>query len=33
MTTLSAAGAAGLVRAPPSLAADGALETTAVRIV
>ncbi len=32
LTTLSAAGAAGLVRAPPSLAADGALETTTVRI-
>jgi NitT/TauT family transport system substrate-binding protein len=32
LTTLSAAGAAGLVRAPPSLAADGALETTTLRI-
>jgi NitT/TauT family transport system substrate-binding protein len=32
LTTLSAAGAARLVRAPPSLAADGALETTTVRI-
>jgi NitT/TauT family transport system substrate-binding protein len=32
LTTLSAAGAAGLVRAPPSLAAEGALETTTVRI-
>jgi hypothetical protein len=31
LTTLSAAGAAGLVRAPPSLAAEGALETTTVR--
>ena len=29
---LSLAGAAGLVRAPPLLAADGALETTTVRI-
>jgi NitT/TauT family transport system substrate-binding protein len=32
LTTLSAAGAAGLVRAPVSLAAEGALETTTVRI-
>jgi NitT/TauT family transport system substrate-binding protein len=32
LTTLSAAGAAGLVRAPPSLAAEGALETTTVRL-
>src|SRR5262249_18718462 len=32
LTTLSAAGAAGLVRAPPWLAAEGALETTTVRI-
>ncbi len=32
LTTLSAAGAAGLVRAPPSSAAEGALETTTVRI-
>jgi len=32
LTTLSAAGAAGLVRAPPSLAADGAPETTTLRI-
>jgi NitT/TauT family transport system substrate-binding protein len=32
LTTLSAASAAGLVRAPPSLAAEGALETTTVRI-
>src|SRR5262252_8616213 len=32
LTTFSLAGAAGLVRAPPSLAADGALETTTVRI-
>jgi len=32
LTTLSAVGAAGVVRAPPSLAADGALETTTVRI-
>jgi NitT/TauT family transport system substrate-binding protein len=32
LTTLSAASAAGLVRAPPALAADGALETTTVRI-
>ena len=29
---LSLAGAAGLVRAPPLLAADGAIETTTVRI-
>src|SRR6516162_8188338 len=33
LTTLSAAGAAGLVRVPPSLAADGAPETTTVRIL
>ena len=33
LTTLSAVGAAGLVRAPPSLAADGALETTTARIL
>jgi NitT/TauT family transport system substrate-binding protein len=33
LTALSAAGAAGLVRAPPSLAAEGALETTTVRIL
>jgi NitT/TauT family transport system substrate-binding protein len=32
LTTLSAAGAAGLVRAPPARAAPGALETTTVRI-
>jgi NitT/TauT family transport system substrate-binding protein len=32
LTTLSAAGAAGLVRAPPSRAAEGALETTTARI-
>jgi NitT/TauT family transport system substrate-binding protein len=32
LTTLSAAGAAGLVRAPRSLAAEGALETTTLRI-
>jgi NitT/TauT family transport system substrate-binding protein len=32
LTTLTAAGAAGLVRAPASLAAEGALETTTVRI-
>jgi NitT/TauT family transport system substrate-binding protein len=32
LTTLSAASAAGLVRAPASLAAEGALETTTVRI-
>ena len=32
LTTLSAAGAAAFVRAPPSLAAEGALETTTVRI-
>ena len=32
LTTLSVAGAAGLVRAPRVLAADGALETTTVRL-
>ena len=32
LTTLSMAGAAGLLRAPPPLAAEGALETTTVRI-
>ena len=32
LTTLSLAGAAGLLRAPPSAAAEGALETTTVRI-
>ena len=32
LTTLSAAGAAGLLRPPRSLAAEGALETTSVRI-
>ena len=32
LTTLSLAGAAGLVRAPPALAAEGALETTTVRL-
>jgi NitT/TauT family transport system substrate-binding protein len=32
LTSLFAAGAAGLVHAPPSLATEGALETTAVRI-
>jgi NitT/TauT family transport system substrate-binding protein len=32
LTTLSLAGAAGLVRAPRALAAEGALETTAVRL-
>jgi NitT/TauT family transport system substrate-binding protein len=32
LTTLSLAGAAGLVRAPPSLAAEVGLETTTVRI-
>ena len=32
LTTLSLAGAAGFVRAPPALAAEGALETTSVRI-
>ena len=32
LTTLSLAGAAGLLRAPPSLAAEGALETTRIRI-
>src|SRR5262245_61543020 len=31
LTTLSLAGAAGLVRASPSRAADGGLETTTVR--
>jgi NitT/TauT family transport system substrate-binding protein len=33
LTTLALAGAAGLVRAAPSWAAEGALETTTVRIV
>jgi NitT/TauT family transport system substrate-binding protein len=32
LTTLSMAGAAGLVRAPRALAAEGALETTSVRL-
>ncbi|HWX62851.1 twin-arginine translocation signal domain-containing protein, partial [Bradyrhizobium sp.] len=32
LTTLSLAGAAGLLHAPPSRAAEGALETTTVRI-
>jgi NitT/TauT family transport system substrate-binding protein len=32
LATLSLAGAAGLLRAPPSLAAEGTLETTTVRI-
>jgi NitT/TauT family transport system substrate-binding protein len=32
LTTLSMAGATGFLRAPPSLAAQGALETTTVRI-
>jgi NitT/TauT family transport system substrate-binding protein len=32
LTTLSLAGAAGLLRAPPALAAEGALETNTVRI-
>ena len=32
LTTLSVAGAAGLVRAPRVLAAEGALETTTVRL-
>jgi NitT/TauT family transport system substrate-binding protein len=32
LTTLSLAGAAGLLHAPPSRAAEGALETTSVRI-
>src|SRR5271168_2226375 len=32
LTTLSAAGAAGLVRAPRVLAAEGPLETTAIRL-
>jgi NitT/TauT family transport system substrate-binding protein len=32
LTTLSATGAASIVRAPPALAAEGALETTRVRI-
>src|SRR5215831_8849322 len=32
MTSLSVAGATGLLRAPPSRAAEGALETTSVRI-
>src|SRR6267143_3040577 len=33
LTTLSLAGAASLVRSPPALAAEGALETTAIRVV
>jgi NitT/TauT family transport system substrate-binding protein len=33
LTTLSLAGAASLVRAPPALGAEGSLETTSVRIV
>jgi len=33
LTAMSLAGAAGLVRAPPALAAEGQLETTAVRLV
>src|SRR5262245_3599630 len=33
LTGLSLAGAAGLLRAPPALAAGGSLETTAVRLV
>src|ERR1700758_4213029 len=33
LTTLSAVGAAGLVRAPRALAAEGELETTSVRLV
>ena len=33
LTTLSLAGAAGLVRAPPALAAEAPLETTTVRLV
>ena len=32
LTTLSLAGAAGLLRAPPARAAEGALETTTVRL-
>jgi NitT/TauT family transport system substrate-binding protein len=32
LTMMALAGAAGLVRAPPSLAAEGAIETTTVRI-
>jgi NitT/TauT family transport system substrate-binding protein len=32
LTTLSLAGAASLVRAPPSPAAEGSLETTTVRL-
>jgi NitT/TauT family transport system substrate-binding protein len=32
LTTLSLVGAAGLVRGPPALAAEGALETTTVRL-
>src|SRR5215472_19285784 len=33
LTTLSLAGAASLVRAPPSAAAEGSLETTTVRLM
>src|SRR5215469_14549459 len=32
LTTLAVAGATGLVRAPPALAAEGPLETTSVRL-
>ena len=32
LTTLSMAGAAGILRGPPSLAAEGPLETTTVRL-
>ena len=32
LTTLSLAGAAGLIRAPRALAAEGVLETTSVRL-
>src|SRR5947209_1160463 len=32
LTTLSLAGAAGLVGTPPALAAEGPLETTAIRL-
>jgi len=32
LTALASAGAAGVVRAAPSLAADGPLETTAIRL-
>src|SRR5690349_24592761 len=32
LTTVSLAGAAGLMRAPPAMAAEGSLETTTIRL-